>query len=207
MPVSTYFPATKHLKSKVESVFGPKANGTLASKIYREDKALYDELRADAQALGLLGPVREHVWSKNYQKTERQYTPDEIRARARFSETEVRELFQRSGQDGGKRNLGTIQKDNPAEYELLKVAAQSYGVLPPRQDPPAYRRGQAPKPVEQVEDGKVSIGADLARRANLPESLRVNQSDLNAIVEAVADVELARREAAKSVDAGSGESK
>jgi len=187
----------KFSRAKVEEIFGSKANGTVAQRLFNENPELYRELRAEAVSHGILENPRPNPWwGRAGAPKERTYSNEEIAARAQFTEQECKEWFGRDGAEGNRNNVGNLAKENPAKYAALRAAAVSYGILP---ETPNTIVQRTPKPAQQqpVDDGKVAIGEDLARRANLPVGLRVDQGQLNKIIEAVASVELARREAEK----------
>jgi hypothetical protein len=201
MPQKKFSPFTrpKFTREQVLEVFGPgKGTGAVANRLFKENPALYQEIKQSAiTEHGLLAPPRANPWwGKNGEPKQRVYSDEEIAARAQFTEAECREMYGRSGSDGNKNNVSALAKDNPARLAILRAAAVSYGILP---ETPNTVVRPVPKPAqhEPEDDGLVAIGEDLARRGNLPAGLRVNQDKLNTIVKAVADVEIARREAEK----------
>jgi hypothetical protein len=105
-------------------------DGVLASKIKREDPRLYQELRDDAKALGLLAESRREQNIRLYApKSTPPLTEIEQEALTAFSAEECRKYF--PGTSGGNAdNAANLKKESPEKYQLLKIASRVYGVLP-----------------------------------------------------------------------------
>lgn len=196
---TAFFEKPKFSRENVAKVFGSKSDARLAQRIKTEDPALYAEMRQEAVALGLVGPQREHFWAHVYDnKAEREFSPEEVTARARFSEQQCREIFKSKVGEGVP--ASDIKKSDPETYRLAKIAAASYGILEGTSG--VEVRDARHKPVRPATtpdvNERIAINDDLADRAHLPRGTRVSPDRIAEIVNAVAEAELARRNAGKT---------
>ena len=187
-----YFPRTKNDPQLVRQVFGPASSASLASRIARENPALYRELKVDAVSLGILASVEgpktpmQTILAKSAAASQQTTLSDaEIAARARFSEQECRRLFVES-HTGDQNNAANLKKNDPNGYAAAKLAAASYGLL-------NFSPDNLPQRPVTTGDELVTVSADLSRKANLPEGIKVSVQQLDTIVRSVAAVELAKQ--------------
>ena len=189
-----FFPELKNDRAAVEAVFGPKSSAALATRIKREDPALYQSLKSDAATLGFIDtretPAPPSAFGgKLFQGSEtrqqsRTMSDSELEARARFSETDCRRLFiEKTGTDAA----AALKRNDSEAYQVAKIAAQSFGILNPSGLP------QRPAPSADF----VGITLALAAKANLPPDLRVSLDQLDRVIRSVAAVEFAKQQAAK----------
>lgn len=122
------FEKPEYSPAQVARFFGKSANGAEANKLFRENKPLYDSLRKQAVALGLVA-ARPVYADPDYRRRfePRQFTAEELRVRNLYSEAEVRAFFTGSG--GGKDNPAELMKADPQKYADMRTAATSYNVL------------------------------------------------------------------------------
>jgi hypothetical protein len=182
-----------HSKKELDALF--KGPLVVLQRLFKENPSRYRELRAEyMQHGGIDAPgYRDETNKRSVGPQPRTFSDSEIVARAEFSEAEVRRYYTQSGQDANRDNLGTLLKQDPEKAARLKVAAISYGILPSSAANPPQRPVAKPAQPATPADDRVVISDDLAAKANLPVGLRVTQDQLNKIMHAVADVELAKK--------------
>ena len=180
------FQSHKFSRERVGMLFGPKANGALAQQTFRENRALYDEVRAEAVSYGLIsGEKPINPWAV----PEKTYSPEEIRVRAAYTKEECRAVFNRKAGEVGNSNptASDLQKNNPEKYAAMKLAAQSYELLPAA---PAVVVSHRQKKVIES-DGRFVISDELADAAHLDRGVRITADEFVTIVKAVADAKQA----------------
>lgn len=180
-----YFPPRQHSKADVERVFGKNADGNLATRLYRENRAYYESLRQQAvadglqQERGVASPVARMVLNHQAEvesEQNRVYGDEELRARAQFSPERCKELLNRTGNEGNADNLSNLKANDPTAYRAFKVAAYSYGLTATAPAPEV-----APKQPEL--DTRVAISDSLADTFNLPRGTRVPGEHLSRLIE------------------------
>jgi|GEM_PF-6290356 len=161
------FPQRQYPKSQTEALFGKKSDAKLAQKTRIENPALYESIRKQAVADGLVSerPVPYSAWRM---PSERKFSDAEIAARAKYSKAECQELFGKSGQAGGTNNAGNLFKNDPAKYQAMRTAAVSYNLIPESQPAPKIH---ADKPATEPEGFVLSDA--IADKINLPHGTRV----------------------------------
>jgi len=172
---------TTHPRQHAEKLFGKKADAALAMQIKRENPQLYNELRADAVTLGLLGQSRREQIRELYGPKIRQFSAEEVAVRARISEQEARAFWNGIAKDAP----AEIKKNDPARYAQMQLAGRSYGVLP----------GFAPTMVDADKEGLFRLADDIADQANLPRDIFVSHSQFADVLKQVADAKSEREKA------------
>lgn len=171
MDTSTFtpFPQRQFTKQQVEALFGPKSDAKLAQKTKTENPNLYSAVRQQAILDGLAAPIPTPYAAWRMPR-DRKFTDREIEVRSKHSEQECREMFGKSGDTGGVKNVGKLYAENPAAYLELREAAVSYGIIPESQPRPVNHT--TPKPATEPPQGFVLSDA-IADKINLPRGTRV----------------------------------
>jgi hypothetical protein len=192
--------APKFPRTTVERYFGPKSSAKDAQRLRLENPPMYDEMRHSAEHDYHLIGTRSYFRPEDRPRdpnAPRQFSAEEIKARALFSEQDCRDLFKGiPGQPGNTHNPANLQKESPELFRLAKIAAVAYDILPPNTFIPAPESKTQP-PVDQ----SIAVGDALCRELNLPAGYRVpNHDALKRIIAVAAEVRDAKAKAQK--DAG-----
>lgn len=173
-------------RENVEEIFGPKANGQAASRLYQENRDLYERVRAEAVHLGILSERPENAWAVQQRKAELkmhpEFTSEEIAARAAFSEQDCRRLLGK-GADDGKNELVEMKTTAPNKYQVFRAAAKSYGLIG---DSVVIDRTFKPN-AQPTDDGKFVLSDELAAKVNLPRGSRVSQEQFESVLKLIAE--------------------
>jgi len=184
-----FFKSRQHDRTDVEKVFGPRSDARLAQRMYTENKAYYESLRAQAQADGIIDAPREHPWAAMVRAQEakaagRVYSDSEIAAMSEFDEATCQRYFRDANPNGSRDNVGEMQKNDPQKYDRLRLSAVARGILPPT--PNAIQR-PVQRPPEPVSDGRFKLADALADRVNLPRGTRVSADQLDSIIKIIVE--------------------
>lgn len=193
-------PQRQHSVEEVRRLFGTGSSGKLATEVITTNRAYYESVRRQAIADGILDAPREHFLAAHYRnkaaaEATRQLSDDDVRAVAEFSKETCERYLRQSGNSGVRDNLSTMP---PERYAIFRRAAVAHGLLQERLTQPDKTTsllGDLASEREQADAGKVQIGADLARRLNLPETYRASQDELNRLVTIAAEIQLAKQQA------------
>jgi hypothetical protein len=164
-PYDPFLKANFHSLAKVREIFGTGADGGKAQKLFLENRPLYDQLRKDAEILGVLSPSRMPqpvAYTKDYQPPNaRRFTDQEIELRGRYSEAECKRFISSS-----KEATELFEQDRDT-FEARRLAAVSYGLVSPREVP------YTPQPKAVLEPGMMILSEKMAIDANLPAGTKV----------------------------------
>ena len=176
--------------------FGRNSSAKLASDLMKNSPETYKAVRAASVQHGLVDVQREHPLAQNMREqaaknAPRQYSDDELLARASFSESECRQLLTKRANDPGL-NLGDLAKDS-ARYAKFKTAAISYGLLASG----AAQHAKTPtlqETLKQQNDttGHVAISDSLADSLRLPRGTKVEPGRLSSLISLSGSIEAAR---------------
>jgi hypothetical protein len=133
--------------------------GRIVQRTKEQNPALYAELHAEGERLGVLGKSLAPNPAPNvYRVPTKSYTPGELTLRGQFTEAYCRQLF---ASGSSKEATELFNKDREA-YEDAKDAAIAFDILPARLTPrPQPAPVAAPEPLHRVSD-------QLAKESNLP---------------------------------------
>jgi hypothetical protein len=194
------FVVPKYSKAQCAKLFGPKADGNAAQKLFRENPALYREVRDSAEQHGLIGaPPRsaspvvrmvQDAQAKLDAAANRTLTVEEARACALFSADACREMFTRSGQAGASNNVAALKKSDPEKYRLAKISAIVNGVLPPQPYPAPIAA-----PVEPPKDTRITISDSLADDLHVARGTKVNADELHEFIAVASETKQAKESA------------
>jgi hypothetical protein len=145
--------------------------GRIVQRTKEENPALYAELHIAGEQAGILGKSLAQTpqpYVKNYKPAPKQYSANELAARGRRTEAEVRAFFA----DAKKAN--DLFHSDRNEYERMRESGVSYGLFEPRVIP--Y---QPTKPAEPA--WTMRISDELATESNLPIGTVVNSAQLEQL--------------------------
>jgi len=207
MPLFDPFaPTTKHTRGNIERLFGPKSNASLANKTALENPALYREVRAEAELLGLVGPAREvaleysQTTELNEEGRHRQIEKQspildaELQDGAEFSRERVKQYI--SGQiveitPGFYANRSKLRDASAPLDARYREAAVAHGLLSPdphvivsvdqRKTPVAPA---APAPKKKLSSDFI-ISDELAEKSGLPKGTPVSAEKLQNITQEI----------------------
>ena len=192
--------AMLYSRQELESIF--KGSGLTAQKLFLENPELYRTMRAEAVAVGLLGPSAIGTPAPySTAPPQKSYSDRELFLRAKYSLEELTTFF-RSNNAGNKENPSTLFRTNPAEYAERREAAVSYGLLPESPSTP-QRTPQARTPEPQPESGELfELDSRICQELGLPAGFKVNSVGfyrvMQAIKNATADKTVAAQKAAEA---------
>jgi len=123
---------------ELRSLFDPNVpgSGTRSNALALANKPLWLEKRRAAIEAGILQPqdrdvLRAHRAEWDRQAAPRQYSREELTARARWPEEVVKKLLVRSDYFGAQvsfRSLAELKETDPKGYAQLQLAAASFGI-------------------------------------------------------------------------------
>lgn len=203
-------PLSEHSRADVELVFGKKGDAAKASRMFRENRPLYDSLRKAAEDYKILGPslIKTPAPNTPYKPPVKTYTPSELKLRGDFSEDYCRQLFASGDAKAAK---ALFESDREA-YENVKDSAIAFGILPARLTPrPQPAPVAAPEPLHRISP-ELAAESGLPRDVELPwaqvtqlieqklDRARKAQADADAKADADRQVELAALTARQQAD-------
>lgn len=153
-------------------------SGKEAMALRRENPVEYAQLRADAVEAGVIhGPngYRKpglHVF--HYTETKPAITTEEIKARIRWPENEVRKYYQTRENANPAYDLSKLSREDHAAYESLRLAAQSYNVIERSEPRPQHQPVDAP----QGSTNPIVLGEHLGKLAGLPATTEITSDQL-----------------------------
>jgi len=144
-------------------------------KLFRENRAKYEELHLAGEQEGLLGPslIKPAAPNTPYRPPAKTYTPGELKLRGEFTESYCRELFASGNSSAAK----ALFETDPERYQDAKDASISFGILPPRSTP----RPPAPPVVEPEPLHRISN--ELALESGLPPGTSVPWPQFEQLIE------------------------
>src|SRR5580700_5953463 len=118
-------PLSEHSRADVELVFGKKGDAAKASRMFRENRPLYDSLRQAAEDYKILGPSATGTPAPNvpYKPPTRTYSTDELAARGRYPEQDIRAFF------ADAKTANALFHSDRNEYEARREAGVTYGLF------------------------------------------------------------------------------
>jgi hypothetical protein len=203
-----FFKRTKHDESHVRQIFGRDSDARLASQLHKENKPLYDSMRKDAEVIGLIGPVREHMWAPAHRqqlaKLEAEQgkglTAEQANACKEFSREEVYRLQHKDANDSGE-SLSDVSKD-PARHAAYKLARDAYGMgNNTNVSVVDHRPKYEPKPKPPV-DNRMQLSDSVCDEVGIPRGTKAaNWDEFSKITIESAERKLGRIKAAQGVPA------
>jgi len=171
----------KYTREELNSVF---KNGAVAMRLMTENPELYRAMRAEAEALGILGP--KAIGDPAPYTTappQKSYSDRELFLRAKFSLEELKTFFRSN--NAGKENPSTLFRTNPAEYAERREAAVSYGLLPSEPSTP-QRTPQTRTTEPQPESGELfELDSRICQELGLPVGFKVNSVGFYRVTQAL----------------------
>jgi hypothetical protein len=183
------------LKTSKEYATRLLKDGAFAMKEKRSNPELYKAGREDQVTLKLRDDnihdrlqAQRRAWD-----SPREFSQAELSARAKFSEQEVSAWY--NAQHDGTHDLQKLKQDNPAEYQSLRLAASSYGLIPAT---PA-EIGQQPVTADAGELKQVP--AEMATALRIPLDTKLTEAGMSKAIQAFAEHKAAEIVAAEKAAA------
>jgi hypothetical protein len=151
----------KYTLKELDGVF--KGSGKKLQEFKEQNPTLYAQYRRDYEAMGGIGKnlsPNPQPYVKNYAPAPKQYSADELVARGRYSEAEIRAFF------NSKAANDTFTTDRNL-YELKREAAVSYGLFEPHEIPYVPTKPAEPEYLHRVSD-ELADESNIARGTTLP---------------------------------------
>jgi hypothetical protein len=149
------------------------------------------KLRDVAQAEGLLGPTRREEANKLFERPQRQFSAEEIKARLEFSEAECRRYYVAASTGAADSDLARLKASDLGKYSRLQTAARSWGIIPESASVIDHRHPARTRKVAD-DDGKFPLSQELAEKYALPVGYRITADDLGKLHEIYDEVQKAK---------------
>jgi hypothetical protein len=154
--------------------------GREAQDLFKTNRAEYDRLRASSQAVGEIGAPGYAVVSDLPKSRERIYSTEEITARARWSEQDCIRFY-RDNTAGDKFTIAALEKVDEVGAKLLRIAAQSFGVI--AVTPHVEKKSPLLTPPAEIDpQPRIAIGEALGSKLNLPATYKVGPLELEGLI-------------------------
>lgn len=152
---------------KSEGKLFKSLSGKEATALINNNPAEYQRLKASAKEVGLIGPdsgapKANGIAVRHFVDVRSQVSVAEIRARLIWSEVECRKFYAQKKNDNPNYDLAKFKLEKPELYESLRLAAQSYSIIP-QSDAQAIRqqKDRAEEPMTIIGDKLSSLSGGL----------------------------------------------